>query len=109
MGREYENCVAVELQRRSSRSDMGLYYWKDGKGKELDFVVKEGLRVKQLIQVCYDIDDYDTKKREVDGLVKASEVLKCKNLLVITGDYEGVERKKDKRIKFIPLYKWLLE
>ena len=109
VGREYENCVAVELQRRSSRSDMGLYYWKDGKGKELDFVVKEGLRVKQLIQVCYDIDDYDTKKREVDGLVKASEVLKCKNLLVITGDYEGVERKKDKRIKFIPLYKWLLE
>ena len=109
MGRSYENVVAVELQRRSSKRDMEMFYWKDGKGKELDFVVKEGLRVKQLIQVCYDIDDYDTKKREVDGLVKASEVLKCKNLLVITGDYEGVERKKDKRIKFIPLYKWLLE
>jgi predicted AAA+ superfamily ATPase len=61
-----------------------------------------------LIQVCYDVEDYNTKKREVDNLIKASEELGCKNLLVITGGYKGAEEIKNKKIKFIPLSEWLL-
>jgi len=41
-------------------------------------------------------------------VVKASELLRCKDLLVITWDFEGEEEVKGKRIKFLPLWKWLL-
>lgn len=108
MGRLYENVVAIELLRRYSKKEVELYYWKDRRGKEVDFVIKDGLKIKQLIQVCYDMDDYDTKKREIDALLKSSNELKCKDLLVITRDGEGIEEHKNRKIKIIPLWKWLL-
>ena len=42
-------------------------------------------------------------------LLKASKELKCNNLLIITEDKEGEEVIEKKKIKFIPLWKWLLE
>lgn len=109
-GKLAENVVAIELKRKQAL-DPGLevYYWKNPQQEEVDFLVKEGLRVGQLIQVCWDVSGYGTKEREVRALVKAGEELKCKELLVITGDYEGEEEAKGKKIIFIPLWKWLLE
>jgi len=107
-GRLFENLVCVELLRRSRDERKEIYYWKDYQQKEVDFVVKEGLKVKQLIQVCYDISDLETKEREIKGLLKASKELRCKSLLVITDDYEAEEKIENKTIKFIPLWKWLL-
>jgi len=102
-GRLMENLVAIELKRRNKE----VYYWKDYQGREVDFVVKEGLKVKELIQVCYDLD-FNSKEREVKALVKASKELGCNSLLVITWDHEGEEEFKGKRIEFRPLWKWLL-
>jgi predicted AAA+ superfamily ATPase len=48
-----------------------------------------------------------TKKREVDGLLYAAHETKCKNLMVITWDYESVEEHEGMKVKFIPLWKWL--
>ncbi|MBN2603278.1 MAG: ATP-binding protein [Candidatus Thermoplasmatota archaeon] len=108
-GRLFENIVAIDLLRKySQNNNIELYYWKDRTGKEVDFVIKEDLKIKQLIQVCYDVEYYDTKKREIDALVKAGDELKCKNLMIITKDYEETEQIKNKEIKFIPLTKWLL-
>ncbi|RLI90980.1 MAG: ATP-binding protein, partial [Candidatus Altiarchaeales archaeon] len=74
---------------------------------EVDFVVKEGLKVKELIQVCYDLD-FNTKQRELKALVKASKELNCNSLLVITWDHEAEEEFRGKKIEFRPLWKWLL-
>jgi len=108
-GRLYENIVAVELKRRKKE----CYYWKNTEKEEIDFVVKNDAKIGQLIQVCYDIADSDTKKREIRALLKASKDLKCKNLLVINKDYFGEEDLEwfgiKRKIKFIPLWKWLLE
>lgn len=108
-GRLYENAVAVSLFKKFSDS---VCYWKSLQKEEVDFVVKDGFRVKQLIQVCYDISDTSTKEREVRALLKASRELRCKNLLAITEDYESEENARwfgiKGRIKFIPLWKWLL-
>jgi len=104
IGRLYENVVFLELKRRGKET----YYWKDSTGKEVDFVIKEGLRVKQLIQVCYEITNKDTKKREVKSLIKGMEEFNLNEGLVITENYEGEEEFKGKRIRFIPLWKWLL-
>lgn len=107
LGSKMENIVFLELERRK-QSLTNIFYWKNIQHEEVDFVVKEGHKIKQLIQVCYDINDIDTKKRELRALIKASKELKCNNLLIITEDYEAEEKIKDKRIKFIPLWKWLL-
>lgn len=106
-GKRMENIVFLELQRRKSPLT-SIFYWKNVQKEEVDFVIKEGQKLKQLIQVCYDISDLNTKKREFRALLKASKELKCNNLLIITEDKEGEERIEKKKIKFIPLWKWLL-
>ena len=108
MGHFYENAVAVELMRGKSLLQQEVYYWQKD-SYEVDFVIKKGQRISQLIQVSYNIEDYDTKKRETKSLLKASQELRCDDLLVITEDYEGEEKIEEKTLKFIPLWKWLLE
>ena len=103
LGRIYETIAAIELKRKNRE----IYYWKNVHHEEVDFIIKEN-NIKQLIQVCYNINDINTKERELRALIKASKELKCNNLLVITEDYEAQEKNNGKKIKFIPLWKWLI-
>jgi len=109
LSRFMENVVFLELVRRGFTPDgHNLFYFVSG-GKEVDFVLKEGEKITQLIQVSYTIEDFDTKTRELNALAAAGKKLKCRNMTVITWDYERVEKYKNKKIKFLPLWKWLLE
>lgn len=112
-GKLYENIVAQELKKRENNGDLNVYYWKNQQQEEVDFLVKKELKVTELIQVCYDISNPDTKKREIRSLLKAGKELRCTNLLIITGDYEGEEEAVEwfglkGKIKYMPLGKWLL-
>lgn len=111
-GRLYENLVAIELLRQKLSSQHEIYYWKNQQQEEVDFIVKEGLKIKQLIQVCYNLDDIKTKEREIRALLKAGKELKCKNLLIITENRDTEEYLEwfgiKGKIKFTPLWKWLL-
>ncbi|MEM5831649.1 MAG: DUF4143 domain-containing protein, partial [Candidatus Aenigmatarchaeota archaeon] len=105
-----ENCVFLQLKRKTSENPLAeIYYWKDYQQNEVDFVLKEGLKIEQLIQVTYASSKDEIEKREIKALVKASELLKCKNLLTITWDYEDELKVNNKKIKCISLWKWLLE
>jgi len=75
----------------------------------VDFVVKEGRAIVQLIQVSYAGDRKDLPARELKSLLKASADLKCRSLLVITWDLDGEERMDGRKIVYMPLWKWLLE
>ncbi|MEM2247116.1 MAG: DUF4143 domain-containing protein [Thermoproteota archaeon] len=107
-GRLMESLVAIELFKKSFQEGFELFYWKDYQGREVDFIIKEGLNIRQLIQVTYASDRNDIEEREIKALVKASEDLKCNDLLIITWDYQGEEAVGRKKIRFIPLYEWLL-
>jgi len=108
-GRLYENIVCVELLRKKSRNPgTEVYYWKDHQHNEVDFVVKKGTKVEQLIQVCYNLNNGPTKERELKPLIKAAEELRCKNLLVITSDFEVTQKEGKYKIQYTPLWKWLL-
>ena len=113
LGKLYENLVASKLKKQEVDEKLRFYYWKNQQQEEVDFVIKEGLKVKQLIQVCFNIKDLENKNREIRALIKAGKELKCNNLLIITEDTEKEEKAEwfgDKAtIKFIPLWKWLLE
>ncbi len=113
IGKLIENVVFLELKKKELRNDIELFYFKDQKC-EVDFVTKENNRVKQLIQVAYasSLDEID--KREIRALLHAKELFKehKPELLVITWDYEDEKELswfgKKGKIKFIPLWKWLI-
>src|SRR3989344_2807620 len=86
-GKVIENEVALELQRRKGDS-FEVYYWKDLQQNEVDFVLKRGKSVVQLIQVTYASSKEEIKEREINALLKSSKKLRCNALLVITWDYE---------------------
>jgi predicted AAA+ superfamily ATPase len=107
-----ENVVAIELKKKSlDNPNIEIFYWKEygkSEGKEVDFVVKNGFNIDQLIQVTYASNRDEIKEREIDALIKASELLNCKNLSIITWDYEDELKVNNKKIECIPLWKWLL-
>jgi predicted AAA+ superfamily ATPase len=108
-GRIMENCVFLELKKNELESkNLSLFYFKSN-DEEVDFVVKDAFDVKQLIQVTFANNKEEIEEREIKSLVKASNLLKCNNLLVITWDYEDEMKVGRKKIKFIPLWKWLLQ
>jgi len=108
MGRLMENMVAIKLKKRQSLNpNLEVYYWKEN-NREVDFLIKDGLQVKELIQVCWDINDLEVKKREVKALENTLKSLHLSEGLVITGDYEDKEEINGVLIKFIPAWKWLL-
>ncbi len=103
-GKFIENIVAIELLRR----DIEPYFYRTRNGKEIDFVIKKGSDINQLIQVSYDISEYATKKRELNALVKAGQELRCDNLTVITWDHCGEDLVDEQKVSFLPLWRWLL-
>ena len=102
----YQNTVANSLIKRYGKEN--IFYWMSKTKEEVDFVVKEKTKIRQLIQVCYNLENIEVKKREITPLLKAGEELRCNNLLVVNEDKEGEEKIKGKKIRYVPLWKWLL-
>lgn len=108
-GKVLENTVFLELKHRQAKNPLiEIFYWQDYHKREVDFVVMQGRNIKTLIQACANLDDFKVKERETASLVRAGKELKCKDLLVITLDYEKEEKIDNKIVVFKPLWKWLL-
>ncbi|OGI18381.1 MAG: ATPase [Candidatus Moranbacteria bacterium RIFCSPLOWO2_02_FULL_48_19] len=108
-GKLAENMVFLELKRRSNFDpSMEIYYWKSLAQEEVNFVVKRNTNVTELIQVCWDIQDINTKKRETKVLLKAMYEFKLDSGLIITEDFEGEDNFGGKKIRYVILKKWLL-
>jgi len=109
IARLMETAVAIELKRRQAKGLVKeVYYWNNYQHGEVDFVIKEGNKVVELIQVTYASSKEGVKEREFSSLLAASKELHCNKLKVITMDYEGSEVVEGRRITFVPLWKWLL-
>lgn len=104
-GRMLENIVFIELKRRGYE----VFYYNDV--KECDFVIRVGARTQQVIQVCLELHDLSTKKREVSGLIEAMNKFSLLEGLIITEHEEGEEivesHGKKYRIIIKPIWKWL--
>ena len=78
-----------------------IFYWKNERGEEVDFVLVKDLKPYKLIQVAVDIKDEKTKEREIKALKKASDELKVKageekvnnGLVDLGGRYESFKIK----------------
>ena len=102
IGRLMENLVFIDLRRRGCN----IYYWKNG--NEVDFAIKQGLKITELVQVSYDIRDQGTRKREETALVSGMHFFGLDEGFIITDDYFGEVLVDSKKIIYIPLWAWLL-
>lgn len=111
-GKKMENAFYLEMLRRKSPI-IEYFFWKNVQQEEVDLVIKEGTKITKLIQVSNKLNESETKGREIRALLKASKELKCKDLIVVTENYESEENAEWRgfkgRIKYIPLWKWLLD
>ena len=98
-GQVAENVVAAELFRRYGKDD--IFYWK-GKG-EVDFVVGNKDE-RQLIQVCWTMEDRKTRNREIKALRAAESELGPSKKMILTFDEED----QFEDIDLIPIRKWLI-
>ena len=106
LGWRLENVVYIELLRRFHPQYTDVFYYRDQQC-EVDFLIAKEGKVKQLIQVSYNISSEKTLKREISGLIKAAEMFKCENLLLINFDAEQDVEKNGHTIHIVPAAEWL--
>ncbi len=101
LGKIFENIVFIELKRHHDN----IFYYKDE--QEVDFIyLKNGNP--NIINVSHDIDNAETRNREIDGLVKAMKKLNLIESILITEYHERDVTIEDFTIHVIPLWKWLI-
>ncbi|MDP3795258.1 MAG: ATP-binding protein [bacterium] len=108
-GKLMENLVFAELVKKGNQPGRELFYYKTRNDREIDFVLKKGYRVTELIQVCYDMTDADVEQREVKALVEAGKELGVSTFTVLTWNEKRAVKKDNVTIQFVPLWEWLLE
>jgi len=100
-GKMLENMVFINLKKRYK----DIFYFREK--KECDFVIKEGAKIKESIQVCYDLNE-DNREREMSGLIEALEKFNLNKGLILTYKQEDELKIKNKKIKVLPVWKWLI-
>ena len=106
LGRLLENQVFIELIRRGYDAERTLFYYRSRNDKEVDFVLRKGTHIERLVQVCYDMSNAKTEKREVDSLIECAGELKCNNLVIVTNNEERTIEKEGYSISVVPISKF---
>jgi predicted AAA+ superfamily ATPase len=99
-----ENLCALHLVKKYSNTDEPhLFYYN--RNIEVDFYVPEaGLA----LQASYDINDDETRKREISALVSLNRAFPLQRAVIVTRDHEEQITEDGLLIEVIPIWKWLL-
>ena len=107
-----ETAVYLELRRRRKVGRLGdTAMLKLPSGKEVGFVEGDSVadEAYRLVQVCYDMGEPSTRKREISALREAMAKFSCAEGFVITTRGESEERVPEGVIRIVPAWKWFLE
>jgi len=104
IGKLVENLVFLELKKQEKE----VYYWKNEKQEEVDFIVKNEDNLLTVINVHY---TDEVKERETRALIDFQKEFKkrVKEILIITKDTEKTEKVSGIKVNFLPLWKFLLQ
>src|SRR3989344_651849 len=101
-GKLLENVVFIELRRRNEQT----YYYRNKYA--CDFIIVRKNKVSSAIQVTKKISD-ENEKREMNGILEAMKEYKLNEGIILTEEKEKEITIEGKKIKIIPIWKWLLE
>jgi predicted AAA+ superfamily ATPase len=99
-GWKLENIVCVLLSK-----DARVYYYHGKQG--CDFVTIKENKVKQIIQVCYELTP-ENEAREFGGLIECMKVLKQDIGMLLTYNQFETREIEKKKIQVMPVWYWAL-
>lgn len=99
-GRMYENTVYLHLRRQTEN----IHYYL-GK-QEVDFYLEDQQKI---INVCYDLNEFSTRQREIKGLQEAMKYNSLNESFLITNDDDEDIKTENGWVRIVPMYKWLLD
>lgn len=100
-----ENAVFLQLRRHTA----DIFYVKNDDGSEVDFLMRQGTKPAQLIQVAAAIDHAATRARELSALSQAMEHYALTKGTIVTLDHEEIVRDGRRRIHIVPAARWFTE
>jgi predicted AAA+ superfamily ATPase len=104
MGKLLENTVYYHLKKQAKE----VYYFHEK--QEVDFVCKTGLKITELINVCYQLENKETTLRETSALIEAMKYFRLKESKIIVSEGESEKiTMQGFNIFVIPFYQWALE
>ena len=99
-----ENLCAIHLLKQYNNTDEPrLFYYN--RNVEVDFYVPEA---DMAVQASFDLNDGETKEREVGALVALNRIYKLQRAIIVTRDHEERIVEGNLEIEVIPIWKWLL-
>ena len=107
LGWRLENAIYIELLHRASKRFADVFYYRD-RTFEVDFIVAKDGIVEELYQVCYDMTNEKTRKREVNSLLQGARKFHCSNLTILTFDEQETITEGDYTIQVKSASQWLL-
>jgi len=108
-GRLLENMVFVELVRRKYRPSLNLFYYVAADGYEVDFLLRQGSKNQELIQVTWNMSEQKTREREIRALQHAASELNTQKVRIITWDQAETIQTGNTNIVVEPVRQWLLQ
>lgn len=103
LGRLLENQVFIELLRRGYDVEKTMFYYHSRNDKEVDFVLRKASKIECLVQVCYDMSNPKTEKREVNSIIECAGELKCGNLFIVTYREKRIIEKNGCKINVVSI------
>ncbi|MCI5210516.1 MAG: ATP-binding protein, partial [Candidatus Electrothrix sp. ATG2] len=103
-GHLLENLVFIALRRISQN----IFYYKTGRGREVDFIVQQQDKTKMLVQVCESMVVPQTRKREMTALAEAMGELGLPTGLIVTRNEEEQISVDSGMIDVVPIWRFLL-
>ena len=104
-GHLLENLVFIALRHKSD----DIFYYKTTSGKEVDFIQLINRKDKKLVQVCENMSDEKTRKREVSSLVEAMAEQKISESIIVTRNESELIKTESGIVKLVPIWQFLLE
>lgn len=98
-----ENLCAIHLLKKYSNTDEPQLFFYN-RNVEVDFYVPQE---KMAIQASFDINDPETREREVSALAALNKAFPLQQALIITRDTEMQIERDGLNIEVIPIWKWL--
>ncbi len=99
-----ENMVFGHLRRKTEN----IYYYKTAQGNEVDFLWFDSNQKPNLVQVSWDVNDEQTRKREIRALVQAMDEAGLNTSVVVSNDHSEIIKYDGKEIHIIPAWKYFL-